>query len=554
MCQSYQNQNKYQPTHPIAPTHREWPNRRLTAAPIWCSVDLRDGNQALTNPMPIDKKIQFFNYLVQMGFKHIEVGFPSAATVEFEFVRHIIEQGLIPQDVTIQVLTQAREHLIERTMDAIQGVPRAIVHLYNATSVAQRKYVFNKSKKDIITMARHGVQLIQTYRNANHPHILLEYSPESFTGTEIDFSVDICNQVIEDWGDPSNTIINLPATVELFMPNVYADMIEYAHQHLIHRDAITLSVHTHNDRGTGVAATELALLAGADRVEGTLFGNGERTGNLDIVTVALNLMMHGIDPTLTLHNIPESAAIYEACTGMTIPPRHPYAGDLVFTAFSGSHQDAIKKGLAAYSPETPWDVPYLAIDPLDIGRKYEAIIRINSQSGKGGVAYVLEHEWQCILPKAMQPVVAQYIQQHAESMQAEIQSETIWSLFLDEFVNRNDPIELISVRTTPLEDDRIQSNVVIKQNHQEIVVSGQGNGPIDASKNALSTSFPGIKIVSYSQHSLGQGSDSQAMCYLTVTHEGTTYHGVGMDTNITIAGVKALISSMNQFLKGGKNK
>ena len=381
---------KYSQPSPIEPSSRTWPDNCLSKSPLWCSVDLRDGNQALVTPMNIHQKIDLFNYLVHIGFKHIEVGFPSASTVEFEFVRHIIEQNLIPNDVTIQVLTQARPHLIERTLASIEGASRAIVHLYNSTSTAQRNYVFNKSKDEIINIALNGISQIQTAITTKHGEITLQYSPESFTGTEIDFSMDICNQVIDAWTMNSPIIINLPATVELFMPNVYADMIEYASHHLHRRDEVILSIHTHNDRGTCTAATELALLAGADRVEGTLFGNGERTGNCDITTVALNLYMHGIDPMLDLSDLNQMEQVYRRCTGMDIPPRHPYAGELVFTAFSGSHQDAIKKGMAQYTPNRVWDVPYLTIDPEDIGKKYQAIIRINSQSGKGGVAYILE--------------------------------------------------------------------------------------------------------------------------------------------------------------------
>ncbi|MEK9727500.1 MAG: 2-isopropylmalate synthase [Candidatus Margulisiibacteriota bacterium] len=548
MNQKQTPHSKYKALLPIQLHKRTWPSKTLTKAPIWCSVDLRDGNQALVNPMTIQQKIHFFNYLVSIGFKHIEVGFPSASSVEYEFVRHIIENNLIPDDVSIQVLTQAREHLIEKTMAAIEGAPSAIVHLYNSTSTAQRKYVFQKSKEEIIDIALYGVELIKKYLTPSHPSILLEYSPESFTGTEIDFSIDICNRVIDSWNISSPIIINLPATVELFMPNVYADLIEYASTHLHRRDEVILSVHTHNDRGTCTAATELALLAGADRVEGTLFGNGERTGNLDITTVALNLYMHGINPKLDVFNLNQMSEVYESCTGMTIPPRHPYAGELVFTAFSGSHQDAIKKGMAAYNSNDIWDIPYLTIDPNDIGKEYQAIIRINSQSGKGGVAYILENEYQCIIPKRMQPTVAQFIQSSAESSGTEISSQKVWDIFNNEFINRDEKLKLTKIRTELTEDGQVNSELHLNYNNEAFVFKATGNGPIDASKKALVSLFPDITIDAYSEHSLSQGSDSQAICYLTVSFKDITYHGVGIDTNITLASVKALFSAINRKL------
>ncbi|MEC8677704.1 MAG: 2-isopropylmalate synthase [Candidatus Margulisiibacteriota bacterium] len=542
--------SKYSRIHPIKLPHRVWPNKTLEKAPTWCSVDLRDGNQALVNPMNLQQKIDFFNYLVSIGFKHIEVGFPSASSVEYNFVRHIIENNLIPNDVSIQVLTQSREHLIEKTMAAVEGAPSAIIHLYNSTSIAQRKYVFQKSKEDIVKIALDGIALIKKNLTNNHKNILLEYSPESFTGTEIDFSVDICNQVINAWDVSSPIIINLPATVEMFMPNVYADMIEYASTHLNNRENVILSVHTHNDRGTCTAATELALLAGADRVEGTLFGNGERTGNLDITTVALNLYMHGIDPQLDVYNLDKMEDVYKACTGMTIPERHPYAGELVFTAFSGSHQDAIKKGMAQYDKQTSWDVPYLTIDPEDIGKKYQAIIRINSQSGKGGVAYILENEFQCIIPKRMQATVSQFIQKSTESSGTEISSNDIWEIFSKEFINRDEHLQLTKLKTELNDDGVVSCELNINHDGNELNFKSVGNGPIDASKKALSTLFPSITIESYSEHSLSEGSDSKAICYLTVLFGEDVFHGVGIDTNITLASVKALISAINRKIKG----
>ena len=540
---------KYKRVSPIQLPHRTWPNNTLSKAPIWCSVDLRDGNQALVTPMNLHQKIGLFNYLVAIGFKHIEVGFPAASTVEFDFVRYIIENNLIPKDVTIQVLTQAREHLIQRTLTAIEGTHSAIVHLYNSTSTAQRNYVFQKSKDEIIDIALQGVQLIQTNLTDQHHNISLEYSPESFTGTEIEFSMAICNQVIDHWTVSSPIIINLPATVELFMPNIYADMIEYACNNLNRRNEVILSVHTHNDRGTCTAATELALLAGADRVEGTLFGNGERTGNLDITTLALNLYMHGIDPQLDVYDLNKMEQVYKHSTGMSIDSRHPYAGELVFTAFSGSHQDAIKKGMAAYKTDTVWDVPYLTIDPEDIGKKYQAIIRINSQSGKGGVAYVLEMDYQCVLPKKMQPDVASFIQKKAEDTGKEVSSSDIWDIFNIEFINRNDVLSLDKIHTELFDNGQVKSDLTITFNGQTETLSATGNGPIDASKKALKRLFPSITIESYAEHSLSQGSDSKAICYITILYDGFICHGVGIDTNITLASVKALFSAINRSIE-----
>ena len=543
------SQQKYRPIHPIELPNRTWPNQTLSRAPIWCSVDLRDGNQALVNPMTLQQKIDFFKYLVSIGFKEIEVGFPSASSVEYDFVRTIIENNLIPHDVSIQVLTQSRDHLIQKTMTAIEGAPRAIVHLYNSTSIAQRKYVFGKSKSEVIDLALFGVQTIQKYLNPSHKQIRLEYSPESFTGTEIEFSMDICNAVIDSWHHSNPIIINLPATVELFMPNVYADMIEYASNHLNRRSDVILSVHTHNDRGTCTAATELALLAGAQRVEGTLFGNGERTGNLDITTVALNLLMHGIDPQLDVSDLNQMESVYTACTGMDIHQRHPYAGELVFTAFSGSHQDAIKKGMAQYSPQNTWDVPYLTLDPEDIGKKYEAIIRINSQSGKGGIAYILEHDFQCIVPKNMQPTIAKIIQASAEETQKELQPKEIWRLFESEFINRNESLQLNQIKTHLDESGSVSGELYVTYKGNQQTLTGTGNGPIDAAKKALLPLFSDLSVLFYSEHSLSQGSDSKAICYITIQMNDTQIHGIGIDTNITVASIKALLSAINRSIK-----
>ena len=540
---------KYKPLSPVSLPDRKWPNKSLDKAPQWCSVDLRDGNQALVTPMNIHQKIELFNYLVKIGFKHIEVGFPSASSIEYEFVRHIIEKKLIPNDVTIQVLSQCRENLIERTLSAIEGANSAIVHLYNSTSIAQRHYVFNKSKEEIIAIAIDGISWLKKYLSKKHKNITLQYSPESFTGTEIEFSIDICNEVIHHWNSHDPMIINLPATVELFMPNVYADMIEYASQHLAKRDQVILSIHTHNDRGTCTAATELALLAGADRVEGTLFGNGERTGNLDITTVALNLLTHGIDPLLDLTDLNQMEQIYKRTTGMDIPLRHPYAGELVFTAFSGSHQDAIKKGMSQYQKGSQWDVPYLTIDPEDIGKEYQAIIRINSQSGKGGVAYVLEQDYQCVIPKTMQADIASFIQKKAELTGSEIHSKEVWNIFNQEFINRSDNLKLEKIRTELLQDESVQCELDVYFKGAVESLVKKGNGPLDAAKKALLTLFPSLTIQLYSEHSLSQGSDSSAICYITILYNNQTHHGVGLDTNITIASVRALFSAINRGLE-----
>ena len=544
--------SKYKPLAPIHLPNRQWPSNHIQQSPIWCSVDLRDGNQALVNPMSVDQKIMFFDYLVSIGFKEIEVGFPAASSVEFEFVRAIIEQNKIPDDVHIQVLTQARPHLIERTLESIQGANHAIVHLYNSTSIAQRKYVFDKSTDEIINIALTGIHDIKKHLNANNKNVILQYSPESFTGTEIDFSIDICNHVIDAWDVSTPIIINLPATVELFSPNIYADMIEYASNQLNRRSDVILSVHTHNDRGTGIAATELALLAGAQRVEGTLFGNGERTGNLDITTMALNLYSHGIDPELNISNIPEMIQVYQSCTQMEIDPRHPYAGELVFTAFSGSHQDAIKKGMHGYKQNQPWDIPYLTIDPNDIGREYKAIIRINSQSGKGGVAFIMESDYNCIIPKDMQPELSKVIQSVAEQTGKEVDSSTVWNMFESEFINCDQPISLNQLTTDLLSDGSVTAHISITIDNTAHKLNCTGNGPIDASKKALAQLYPELTVHNYSEHSLSQGSDSQAICYIKVEYQHHHCYGVGLDSNITIASVKALISALNRIIVQSK--
>jgi len=545
---------KYQPFAPVSLPGRQWPNRTITQAPIWCSVDLRDGNQALAVPMDVDEKIEFFELLVRIGFKEIEVGFPSASQIEFDFVRRLIEEKRIPDDVAIQVLCQCREDLITRTVDAIAGARNVIFHLYNSTSPAQRQYVFGAEKPAIVKIATDAVALMKRLTQplvAAGCALRLEYSPESFTSTELEFAREICEAVTDVW-QPTATnkiILNLPATVEYATPNVHADQIEWMCTHLTRRPLTIISLHTHNDRGTGVAATELGLLAGADRVEGTLFGNGERTGNLDIVTVALNLYTHGVHPGLDFTNINAIRETYERCTRMEVPPRHPYAGELVFTAFSGSHQDAIKKSWAAQKGAQPWDVLYIPIDPADIGRTYRAIIRINSQSGKGGVAYVMEKEFGFALPKAMHKDFGRVIADLADERKTEISPQEIHEAFLREYINRDQPVKLEHFRTTE-RDSQVRCEASIKFNGKPQKAAGTGNGPIDAFVNALvSTGVPRFELLSYAEHSLGKGAEARAVAYIQIkSGRGLTYFGSGIDTNIELASIKAVVSAVNRSL------
>ncbi len=527
---------------------RNWPDKQISTPPIWCSVDLRDGNQALINPMSIEKKLKLFKMLVAIGFKEIEVGFPSASQTEYRFLRTLIEEQIIPDDVTIQVLTQAREDLIKKTMQSIIGAKRSIVHLYNSTSVAQRKIVFRKNKLEIVGIALNGVKWIKENRTRDHEEIVLQYSPESFTGTEIDFSIAICEKVQQAWGGREKMIVNLPATVELFGPNVFADSIEYFGKKFKNRSSIILSVHTHNDRGTGVAASELALLAGAERVEGTLFGNGERTGNVDIINLALNMFSHGIDPNLKLDDIKKIVEISNECTDIPVPVRHPYAGELVFTAFSGSHQDAIKKGFEYREKNSQqlWEVPYLAIDPQDIGRNYKAIIRINSQSGKGGVAYVMEREFGFILPKEMQVEFSKIVQEHTDKAGREISSAEIKALFEAIYLNQDDhKIVFKKIKIKYLENDQVEVNLLVVKEGVDLILRGIGNGPIDASKQALEASTAKFELLDYFEHSLSKGSNAKAICYLKLKRGEKTHFGVGIDSNITIASIKALVGGVN---------
>ncbi len=551
--------DKYRPFPAIDLPDRAWPNRTIDRAPIWCSVDLRDGNQALINPMNLQQKLSMFSLLADIGFKEIEVGFPSAAAVEFDFVRTLIDHGLIPDGVYPQVLTQARDHLIQRTFDAIEGTPQAIVHLYNSTSELQRRVVFRKDRAAIRRIAVDGTRLVRELAGRTDTEVVYEYSPESFTGTELDFAVEVCDAVIEVW-DPAperRMIVNLPATVELATPNVYADQIEWFLRHVQRRDSIILSLHTHNDRGTGVAATELGLLAGGERVEGTLFGNGERTGNVDIVTVALNLYTQGVDPGLQLSDLSRLIEVSDACTELPVGPRHPYAGELVFTAFSGSHQDAINKGMAAQG-DGLWEVPYLPIDPTDIGRSYQAIIRINSQSGKGGVAYVMENEFGCQLPKTMQPEVGLVVQELTDRAGREVNAAEIWDVFRQEYLEADRPIRFLDYAFASDEQDSslVHGRLTVEIAGKEMYLSGSGNGPIDALKSALGQAgWDDFELTHYSEHALGQGTDSTAIAYIQVLRDdGTQRFGAGTHPNIAKASALALISALNRTVSASARR
>ena len=540
---------------------REWPSKRITKAPIWCSVDLRDGNQALIDPMGIETKLAFFDLLVKLGFKEIEIGFPSASDTEYEFIRRLIDEKRIPDDVTIQVLCQAREKLVRRTMECIKGAPKVIFHIYNSTSPAQRKYTFNKTKEEIIKIAVDGVKVIKEcmkdLSEEDRAKIRLEYSPESYSMTEIDYAIEICEAVGKEWGysKENKIIFNLPTTVECYTPNVYADSIEYFAKHISNRENVIISTHCHNDRGTGVASCELGLLAGADRVEGCLFGNGERTGNLDIVTVALNMFSEGVDPQLDFHDLPDIADKYMEFTKMDINPRSPYAGGLAYTALSGGHQDAIAKGLAArvkMDKNAVWDVPYLLIDPHDIGRQYEGIIRINSQSGKGGASFILEHNFGYSIPKTMQPAIGDLIKAESDKAQRELQPEEILKFFEEQWIGVKTPLEVIDLASTHIEGKNEEENVairgVIKYNGNQISIGGKGNGPLDSFVDALSkTDVPKFNITAFHEHSVGQGSDTFAVAYVQITKEdGTQKWGVGKSSNVGRAGIQAVVSALNQ--------
>lgn len=551
--------------------NRTWPDKKITVAPQWCAVDLRDGNQALIDPMSPERKRRMFNLLVQMGYKEIEVGFPSASQTDFDFVREIIEQNMIPEDVTIQVLVQAREHLIRRTFEACEGAPNVIVHFYNSTSKLQREVVFRKDRPAIKKLATDAAELIKEiakdYPNTNWRW---EYSPESFTGTELDFAVEVCDAVVDIMeATPEHPmIINLPATVEMITPNIYADQIEWMHRNFAKRDSIILSLHPHNDRGEGIAAAELGYLAGADRIEGCLFGNGERTGNVDLVTLGLNMLTQGVDPQIDFSDINKIRETVEYCNQLRVHERHPYGGDLVFTAFSGSHQDAVNKGLDALAAkvrpgadstevaweelrETVWEVPYLPIDPKDVGRDYEAVIRVNSQSGKGGVAYIMKTDHAINMPRGMQPEFSSVVQAITDAEGGEVNSKGMWDIFAGEYLDLEEPLELVSMRVknaeTDDEDATVEANVVF--NGEESTITGTGNGPISAFSNALEQLKIDVEVQDYSQQARSAGDDADAACYIYADVDGAKAWGVGIAGSTTRASVKAIVSAVNRGLK-----
>ena len=563
--------HKYRPFHEqirVDLPDRTWPSARITTAPRWCAVDLRDGNQALIDPMSPARKRIMFDLLVSMGYKEIEVGFPSASQTDFDFVRQLIEEGLIPDDVTIQVLTQARDHLIERTYEAIAGAKQAIVHLYNSTSVLQRDVVFRSDKQGIIDIALNGARLCREFeKRIPETRVFYEYSPESYTGTELEFAVDICNQVLEIF-EPTperKVIINLPATVEMATPNVYADSIEWMNRHLAHREDVILSLHPHNDRGTAVAAAELGYMAGADRIEGCLFGNGERTGNVDLVTLGVNLFTQGIDPQIDFSDIDQVKRTVEYCNQLPVPERSPWGGDLVFTAFSGSHQDAIKKGFEAMEAraaaegvsidELEWAVPYLPIDPKDLGRSYEAVIRVNSQSGKGGVAYLLKSDHALDLPRRLQIEFSGVVQAKTDADGGEVTSDEIWSVFTDEYLptdvdqNRWGRFELLSTRTESDMSGDVTLEVALRDGDERVVATGTGNGPVAAFLEIVRAQGFEVTLYDYVEHALSAGGDAQAAAYVELQVDGERLWGVGIDGDISTASLKAIVSGVNRSIR-----
>ena len=552
------NYKRYRRNPVVDYPEREWVNKQIEKAPVWCSVDLRDGNQALIDPMVVSEKIEFFNYLIKLGFKEIEIGFPAASQIEFDFLRQLVDRKLIPDDVVVQVLTQCREELLERTFEAIEGCKQAIVHIYNSTSTLQRDVVFNMNREEIINIAVEGTKMVKRHAADFPGKIILEYSPESFTGTELDFALEICTAVQREWGPTKENpmIINLPSTVEMTTPNVFADRIEWMNKHFEDRESIILSVHPHNDRGTGVASAELALLAGADRVEGTLFGNGERTGNVDILNIAYNMFSQGVDPKLAIEHVNESIEIYERCCKIPVHPRHPYAGKLVFTAFSGSHQDAINKGVKAMQERKGeyWEVPYLPIDPSDIGREYEPIVRINSQSGKGGVAFIMDTYFGFKLPKGMHREFANVIQSISEK-QGEVSPDQIMESFRQEYLMKKEPIHFRKLRVDDLSEETksefdTKVTVVYTDAGVEKSFEAVGNGPIDAVKRGLQEALDiSIKILDYEEHALQSGSNSQAAAYIHLldAESGSVTYGVGVSSNITRASVRAIFSAVNRL-------
>ncbi len=543
---------KYRPFVAVDLPDRQWPGQRIDTPPIWCSVDLRDGNQSLIDPMDQERKQRLFDMLLKIGFKEIEVGFPSASQTDFDFVRSLIEQDKIPDDVTIQVLTQARPHLIERTFEALKGAKRAIVHVYNATDPMFRRVVFNVDKAECVQIAVDATAQIRDLMAANpETQWTFQYSPELFTTTEMDFAVEIVEAVMDTFGPSvdNRMIVNLPATVEVATPNNYADQIEWFCRHVKKRDTLIVSVHPHNDRGTGVAAAELTLMAGADRIEGTLFGNGERTGNVDIVTLAMNMYTQGVHPQLDFSNITPIMRAVEYCNQLPVHPRHPYVGDLVFTAFSGSHQDAIKKGMAERraNPEAPWDVPYLPIDPMDVGRSYEAVIRVNSQSGKGGISYLLEQEHGIELPRRLSIEFSQVVQEVADRTGKEITSQMIYQAFADEYLEQRSPLALVNHRLSSEPDSpKVALEAIVENGGQRQTLTGEGNGPLAAFIKALVASGQEVEIIDYHEHSRGQGADAEAIAYVEVRIDGKAVFGVGTDESITSASMKGVLSAINR--------
>ena len=580
MTNSYAERNSQKPSpmafqrysayKPVDLPDRTWPNKSITQAPRWCAVDLRDGNQALIDPMTPDRKRRMFELLVKMGYKEIEVGFPSASQTDFDFVRMLIEENLIPDDVVIQVLTQAREHLIERTFEAIEGAPQAIVHLYNSTSTLQRRVVFDLDKEGIKEIAVRGAELCLKYaEQIEGTEVYFEYSPESFTGTELDYAIEVVDAVNDIWKPTPDrkVIVNLPATVENTTPNLYADSIEYMNRKLKYRDSIVISLHPHNDRGTGVAAAELGYLAGADRIEGCLFGNGERTGNVCLVTLGMNLMSQGVDPQIDFRNIDEIRRTVEYCNQLPVAERHPYGGDLVFTAFSGSHQDAINKGLAAMKRDAEaagvdiddfrWEVPYLPIDPKDVGRSYEAVIRVNSQSGKGGVAYIMRTENKLDLPRRLQIEFSAVIQNHTDDQGGEVSPAAMWSIFQDEYLPSNEnPWGRFKLKSVAVDSDVDgDSRVKVTMGDQtaptgEVDIEGVGNGPIAAFCDAMSQVGVDVRVLDYNEHAMSSGGDAQAAAYLECAVNGTMLWGVGIDSSIVTASLKAVVSAVNRAIRG----
>ena len=549
---------KYKPFEPIPLEGRSWPNQVIQSAPRWCSVDLRDGNQALIEPMGHERKKRMFKLLCDLGFKEIEVGFPAASETDFEFVRWLIEEKQIPSDVTIQVLTQARDHIIERTFESLKGASQAIVHFYNSTSTLQRKVVFDQDKEGVKKIATDGATLVKKLALANpETKWSFEYSPESFTGTELDYAAEVCDAVVDILKDVSSEkiIINLPATVEMSTPNVYGDQIEWMNENLVNRKDISLSLHPHNDRGTAVAASEFGLMAGADRVEGTLFGNGERTGNVDIVTIALNLLTQGVDPELDFSDINAVIREVEYCNQLPVHPRHPYAGDLVFTAFSGSHQDAIKKGLNALekSNKPEWEVPYLPIDPADLGRSYEAVVRINSQSGKGGIAFILEKDHGVSLPRRLQINLSEKVQKVADETGKEVMSRDIWKVFEKNYIAVTGQLELINYALSSSEDSlgntSDQVEITLKDKNMEVKLTGIGGGPIEAFISAVNDHFStSISVSDYHQHSVTSGSDAKAAAFIELTLAGKNEWGAGIDGNTVKASFQAIVSGLNKLI------